>query len=162
MGDNVVKELPLYHRYSFGKNVALYVLETKVVPKVRKERKERIKPAERASKKVVVEKEVKVEETPQPPAEPELTGIAKIASDLLKADSELRVLRQDSLAWTREVLERIAADQKVAGKQRRNFRRLHHQLKHREGRGFSNRLEGEFVTNLANLSRQFDSESESA
>ena len=159
VGDNVVKELPLYHRYSFGKNVALYVLETKVVPKVRKER---IKPAERASKKVVVEKEVKVEETPQPPAEPELTGIAKIASDLLKADSELRVLRQDSLAWTREVLERIAADQKVAGKQRRNFRRLHHQLKHREGRGFSNRLEGEFVTNLANLSRQFDSESESA
>ncbi len=152
VGDNVVKELPLYHRFSYGKNVALYVLESKIAPKVRKER---TKPAEKkAAKKAAPVPETVVEEPVS--TAPELTGMAKLASELLAADKDLKVLRQDDLSWTQEVLERIVADQKVAGKQRRNFRRLHHQLRHREGRGFSNRLEGEFVTKLANLSREFD------
>ncbi|MCS1409218.1 MAG: hypothetical protein M2R45_02398 [Verrucomicrobia subdivision 3 bacterium] len=152
VGDNVVKELPLYHRISYGKNVALYVLETKIAPKVRKERP---KPSEKPAKKVVAKE---VESAAEEPAKPKLTGMSKMAADLLEADRDLKVLHQETLAWTKEVLVRIASEQKVTGKQRRNFRRLHHQLRHRECRGFSNRLEGEFMTGLANLSKQFDAE----
>ncbi len=166
VGDNVVKELPLYNRFSYGKNVALYVLETKIAPKVRKERKN---PSEKAAKKAAAAAAAAAEAAaaaaaaaPPEPVEPELTGMAKIASDLLKADKDLHVLRQDTLAWTKEVLERLVADQKVTGKQRRNFRRLHHQLKHREGRGYSNRLEGEFMISLANLSREFDADADAS
>lgn len=163
VGDNVVKDLPLYHRFSYGKNVSLYILETKIAPKIRKERPN---VSERAAKKAAAKKAAKaaeaVVEAPPVPVEPELTGMAKVASDLLKADLDLMVLRQEDLAWAKEVLDRIVADQKVTGKQRRNFRRLHHQLRHREGRGFSNRLEGEFVNNLASLSRQFDAEADAS
>ena len=162
VGDNVVKELPLYNRFSYGKNVALYILESKIAPKVRKER---TKFTERAAKKAAA-KAAAVEEVVEviapEPVEPELTGIAKVAGDLLKADKDLNVLSQDTLAWTKEVLEKIASDQKVTGKLRRNFRRLHNQLKHREGRGFSNRVEGDFMNNLAGLSRQFDAEAETS
>lgn len=149
VGDNVVKELPLYHRYSYAKNVALYILETKIAIKIRKERR---KPSEKSSKKSAQEVKASV------PVEPELTGMAKMASDLLKTDKGLMILQQDALVWAREVLEKIATDQKVAGKSRRNFRRLHRQLEHRATRGYSNRLEGEFMINLAALSRQFDAE----
>ena len=162
VGDNVVKELPLYNRFSYGKNVALYILESKIAPKVRKER---TKFTERAAKKAAAKAaaiEEIVEVLPPEPVEPELTGIAKVAADLLKADKDLNVLSQDTLDWTKEVLEKIAADQKVTGKLRRNFRRLHNQLKHRSGRGFSNRLEGDFMNNLAGLSRQFDADADAS
>ena len=87
--------------------------------------------------------------------------MAKTAEDLLQADQTLGILRQESFAWTMEVLQRIASGKKIAGKQRRNFRRLHNQLRHQKDRGFSNRLEGDFIARLANLSKQFDTENES-
>ncbi len=154
VGEGIVKELPRYQRFNYGKNLILYVQAAKIAPKVRKERP---KPGKKPDEKLAAKKAA----PGSSPVKPEQTEIAKMAAALLEADRTLKVLRQETLAWTREVLERIAADRKVAGKQRRNFRRLHHQLRHQKGRGFSNRLEGEFIAGLANLSKQFDTESES-
>ena len=155
VGDNVVKELPLYQRFSYGKNVALYVLETKIAPKVRREKKV---PEKSGAKKAPAKAANEVPAAPVLPPEPELEGLAKLAQELLKADQDLHVLQQEAFAWTREVLERVVGGDKVTGKLRRNFRRLHNQLKHQERRGHSNRLEGEFMSKLSELSRQFDVE----
>ena len=165
VGDNVVKDLPLYNRFSYGKNVSLYVLESKIAPKVRKER---TRPAEKSAAKKAAAEALAAQEAAEALAavpvvvEPEYTGMAKAAYELLKKDKELHILNDDSLVWTKEVLERIVSDQKVTGKQRRNFRRLHNQLKHRQGRGYSNRFEGEFMISLANLSRDFDAEADAS
>lgn len=156
VGEGVVKDFPFYQRFSYGESLILYVLETQIAPKVRKGKQDENdkKPKRKAAAK----------ETPPSSAEPikpEKTGMAKTAEDLLEADQTLGVLRQESFAETMEVLQRIASGKKVAGKQRRNFRRLHHQLRHQKERGFSNRLEGEFIAMLADLSQQFDAENES-
>lgn len=159
VGEGVVKDFPFYQRFSYGENLILYVLETQIAPKIRKEHLKEDKNGKKPEKKAPPTKET----APLgiQPAKPEKTGMAKTAEDLLKADQTLGVLRQESFAWTMEVLQRIASGKKVAGKQRRNFRRLHHQLRHQKVRGFSNRLEGEFIARLANLSKQFDAENES-
>lgn len=159
VGEGVVKDFPFYQRFSYGGNLILYVLETKIAPKVQKERAKEDKNGKKPEKKPPSTKE-----TSQPssePAKPEKTGMAKTAEDLLQANQTLGILRQESFAWTMEVLQRIATGKKVAGKQRRNFRRLHNQLRHQKDRGFSNRLEGDFIARLANLSKQFDAENKS-
>lgn len=159
VGEGVVKDFPCYQRFSYGENLILYVLETQTAPKTRKERPKEDKPGKKPEKKASPAKE-----TAQPsiqPAKPGKTGMAKTAEDLLQADQTLGILRQESFAGTMEVLQRIASDKKIAGKQRRNFRRLHNQLRHQKDRGFSNRLEGDFIARLANLSKQFDAENES-
>lgn len=159
VGESVVKDFPFYQRFSYGENFILYILETQIAPKVRKER-----PKEDGNGKKPDEKATASKETAPPsvqPVKPEKTGMAKTAEELLEADQTLGVLRQESFAWMMEVLQRIASGKKIAGKQRRNFRRLHHQLRHQKERGFSNRLEGEFIARLANLSQQFDAENES-
>ena len=154
VGESIVKELPLYQRFSYGKNIVLYVLETCLAPKPRKEKQP--PPAKKAPEQP--KPEVK---TPQAKTkDQQVTEMPRVAMDLLKEDESLRILQQESLAFTKDVLERIATDRKVAGKQRRNFRRLHRQLRHREGRGFSNRLEGQFISKLAQLSKLFDSSEE--
>ena len=159
VGEGVVKDFPFYQRFSYGENLILYVLETQIAPKVQKEHPKEDKNGKKPEKKPPSTKE----NTPPSfePAKPEKTGMAKIAEDLLQADQTLGILRQESFAWTMEVLQRIASGKKVAGKQRRNFRRLHNQLRHQKDRGFSNRLEGDFIARLANLSKQFDAENES-
>ena len=159
VGEGVVKDFPFYQRFSYGENLILYVLETQTAPKVRKERPKEDKNGKKPEKKAPPTK--KTAPPSIQPAKPEKTGMAKTAEDLLEADQTLGILRQESFAWTMEVLQRIASGKKVAGKQRRNFRRLHHQLRHQKDRGFSNRLEGEFIARLANLSKQFDAENES-
>lgn len=159
VGEGVVKDFPFYQRFSYGENLILYVLETQTAPKVQKERTKEDKNGKKTEKKAPPTKETAPPSAE--PAEPEKTGMAKTAEDLLQADQTLGILRQESFAWTMEVLQRIASGKKIAGKQRRNFRRLHNQLLHQKDRGFSNRLEGEFITRLANLSKQFDAENES-
>ena len=159
VGAGVVKDFPFYQRFSYGENLILYVLETQIAPKVRKERPKEDKNGKKPEKKPTPTKETIP--TPLEPTKSEKTGMAKTAEDLLEADQTLGVLRQESFAWTMEVLQRIAAGKKIAGKQRRNFRRLHNQLRHQKDRGFSNRLEGDFIARLANLSQQFDTENES-
>ncbi len=159
VGEGVVKDFPFYQRFSYSENLILYVLETQTAPKTRKEHPKEDKPGKKPEKKASPTKE-----TAQPsiqPAKPGKTGMAKTAEDLLQTDQTLGILRQESFAWTMEVLQRIASGKKVAGKQRRNFRRLHNQLRHQKDRGFSNRLEGDFIARLANLSKQFDAENES-
>ena len=159
VGEGVVKDFPFYQRFSYGENLILYVLETQIASKARKER-----PKQDGNGKKTEPKATAAKETDSPksePIQPEKTGMAKMAENLLETDQTLGVLRQESFAWAMEVLQRIAAGKKVAGKQRRNFRRLHHQLRHQKERGFSNRLEGEFIARLANLSQQFDVENES-
>lgn len=160
MGEGVVKDFPCYQRFSYGENLILYVLETQTAPKTRKERPKEDKPGKKPEKKASPAKETDVPSNTQP-AKPGKTGMAKTAEDLLQADQALGILRQESFAGTMEVLQRIASDKKIAGKQRRNFRRLYNQLRHQKDRGFSNRLEGDFIARLANLSRQFDAENES-
>ena len=158
VGESVVKNFPFYQRFSYSENLVLYVLETQIAPKV-KERSKEDKNGKKPEKKATP-----IKETDPPsaqPAKPEKTGMAQTAEDLLEADQTLGVLRQEIFAWTMEVLQRIASGKKIAGKQRRNFRRLHNQLRHQKERGFSNRLEGEFIDRLANLSKQFDAENES-
>ena len=150
IGESVVKELPAYHRMSFGNRIALYILE-------RRMQKERAAPAPR---KVEKKQEARKKEAapPKKKAPPVLDTPQRIAAALLEQNRSLRVLEQESLSWTPEVIEKIAEGKKVTGKQRRLFRRLHNQLRYLEDRGFSNRLEGQFFSLLSRLSRDFDSE----
>lgn len=159
VGEGVVKDFPFYQRFSYGENLILYLLETQIDPKVQKESLKKDENGKKPERKVTATKETAPPSAE--PAKPEKTGMAKTAEDLLQADQTLGILRQESFAWTMEVLQRIASGKKIAGKQRRNFRRLHNQLRHQKDRGFSNRLEGDFIARLANLSKQFDTENES-
>ena len=150
IGESVIKQLPDYQRMSFGNRISLYILENRM-------QKERV--AAPKSRKAEKKKE------PPPPPQPEkkepvLETPLQIAKALIGQERSMGILKQNSLEWSLEAIEKIATGKKVTGKLRRNFKRLHNQLRHREERGYSNRLEGQFMGLLSKLSRQFDSEEE--